>query len=57
MTKRKEGITNMKVKNKKNQNKNDINISPEIMRLLLDLQSGKISIDDVSEQVQEMASN
>ena len=52
---KKEDITNMKIKNKKIQPKEDINISPDIMRLLLDLQSGKISIDDVSEQVQEMA--
>lgn len=29
----------------------NVNISPEIMRLLLDLQSGNMSIDDVSEEM------
>lgn len=45
----------MKTKNIKIQNSEDVNISPEILRLLLELQRGTISIDDVSEQVQEMA--
>ena len=45
----------MKTKNIKIQNSEDVNISPEISRLLLELQRGTISIDDVSEKVQEMA--
>lgn len=42
-------------KNRETKVTENVNISPEIMRLLLDLQSGNISIDDVSEEIQEMA--
>lgn len=45
----------MKKKNEKAQNNVVVNLSPEIARLLLDLQSGKISVEDVSEEIQEMA--
>ncbi len=45
----------MRTNKRKLQTINNIHISPEIMRLLLGLQYGKISIDDVSEEIQEMA--
>lgn len=47
----------MIMKNKKKTTKNtpEVKISPEIRELLLGLMRGKISLDDVSEEIQEMA--
>lgn len=45
----------MKKKNKKTQNNIIINLTPELERLLFVLQCYKISLGDVSEEIQEMA--